>query len=107
MLLELSLSSHRELHLTPLSSVPKLPQKSSYQGPSLLHGVSLLGWIDTLMVLMCVPLLVSMVDVLVSVAGPLTTKRRSLSTVGGKLFIDSVVVNGVQVEPYISSEPGQ
>lgn len=26
---------------------------------------------------------------------------------GGKLFIDSVVVNGVQVEPYISSEPGQ
>lgn len=59
------------------------------------------------MVLMCVPLLVSMVDVLVSVAGPLTTKRRSLSTVGGKLFIDSVVVNGVQVEPYIGSEPGQ
>lgn len=59
------------------------------------------------MVLMCVPLLVSMVHVLVSVAGPLTTKRRSLSTVGGKLFIDSVVVNGVQVEPYIGSEPGQ
>lgn len=59
------------------------------------------------MVLMCVPLLVSMVDVLVSVAGPLTTKRRSLPTVGGKLFIDSVVVNGVQVEPYIGSEPGQ
>lgn len=59
------------------------------------------------MVLMCVPLLVSMVDVLVSVAGPLTTKRRSLSTVGGKLFTDSVVVNGVQGEPYIGSEPGQ
>lgn len=58
------------------------------------------------MVLMCVRLLVFMVDVLVSVAGPVTTKRRSLSTVGGKLFIDSIV-NGVQVEPYISSEPGQ
>lgn len=51
------------------------------------------------MVLMCVPLLVSMVDVLVSVTGPLTTKRSSFSTVRGKLFIGYVVVNWVQVEP--------
>lgn len=54
------------------------------------------------MVLMCVPLLVSMVDVLVSVTGPLTTKRSSFSTVRGKLFIGCVVVNWVQVEPYIT-----
>lgn len=52
------------------------------------------------MVLMCVPLLVSMVDVLVSVTGALTTKRSSFSTVRGKLFIGYVVVNWV--EPYIT-----